>query len=100
MVAIREQSQCPQHRLRLITVFLTIERQRLLAVVRAEARVRREVEAHLGRQGRASVDTLPALREALASGRTLYSVTLDSHPVASGYGVIAETIAAALDARS
>jgi hypothetical protein len=75
------------------------ENRRLRAVVEAEAGLRNEIEAHLARRGREGVDLLPPLRAAVAAQRILYSETLDMHPVASGYTVFAEAIAAALDGR-
>jgi lysophospholipase L1-like esterase len=74
------------------------ERRRVLDVARAEDRARAAVEAHLNQRAREVVDLLPALRAAVSAQRTLYGPTLDSHPIAGGYAVFAEAIAAALDA--
>jgi len=48
--------------------------------------------------GMESLDLLPAMREAAASGAVLYLVPRDSHPSAQGHLVASEAIASKLDA--
>ncbi len=74
------------------------DRRRVLDVVRAEARVRDAVIDHLTRRARPVVDVLPALRESLASGGSLYDRNHDGHPTSEGYAVIARAVNTALDA--
>lgn len=64
---------------------------RLATVVRAEARVRGIVAAHLAARRFAFVDALPALRAA-ASKEPVYPRGNDGHPNAAGYAAIAEAV--------
>lgn len=62
----------------------------------AEDASRAEIAAFLDQRGLARVDVLPALEAAIARHEPLYPPDADGHPQSSGYGVIAQAVAAAL----
>ncbi|GEM_PF-518115 len=58
-----------------------------------EQQVRQEMIGLFQENGIDFVDTLPALRQAVEGNLMIYPPTFDGHPSATGYRVIAETIA-------
>jgi lysophospholipase L1-like esterase len=71
------------------------ERQRMLAVLRAESGVREELVGFLTRRGMRFADALPALR-AVVDRTPLYPANQDGHPLGEGYRAIAEVVWSAL----
>lgn len=72
------------------------ERQRMLAVLRAESDVREDLVGFLTRSGMRFADALPALR-AVVDRTPLYPANQDGHPLSEGYRVIAEVVWSVLD---
>jgi len=73
-----------------------LQRQRVLAVLRAESEVRKEFVDFFTRRDMRFVDALPALR-AEAQRTRLYPANQDGHPLSPGYRVVAEVVRGALE---
>ncbi len=65
-------------------------------LVEMENRAREEVKSWCTEKQIACVDALPELRNAIAQRQQIYPSTTESHPNAAGYGVLAATVAKAL----
>lgn len=72
------------------------ERDRVEAVVLAEEKVRGELLSFLRERSLRAVDPLPAMQAALR-GAPLYPASHDGHPNGTGYRIIADEVAAALE---
>lgn len=61
-------------------------------LVAAERQARAEATRTLTQRGLIVVDTLPGLERGLGAGLSAYPASIDSHPNAVGYGIIADVI--------
>tara|TARA_B100000315_G_scaffold202354_1_gene195029 strand:- start:549 stop:953 length:405 start_codon:yes stop_codon:yes gene_type:complete len=66
-------------------------------LVEMETRIRNEIISLFINNDIQYTDTLPALTKALLHDGSIYPVSIDGHPLADGYFVIASSINASLD---